>query len=89
MTVKSKVAKQHLTEGDIDAVIAKGGSTVSKPEDRAVKFTLRIPESMVEKIDTHRKRRTGNVSCNTWILEAVEYFLAREDRTFGAIKQRP
>jgi predicted HicB family RNase H-like nuclease len=35
-------------------------------------FNLRVPESLVAKVDALRKRRTGKISRNTWILEAIE-----------------
>jgi len=66
---------------DIDAVINRGGSSAaSQEEDREKEriFNLRVPESLVEKVDTLRKRRTGKISRNTWILEAIEEKAERE-----------
>ena len=66
---------------DIDAVINRGGSSADSQEENAEKeriFNLRVPESLVAKVDALRKRRTGKISRNTWILEAIEDKVARE-----------
>ena len=66
---------------DIDAVINRGGSSADSQEENAEKeriFNLRVPESLVAKADALRKRRTGKISRNTWILEAIEDKVARE-----------
>ena len=66
---------------DIDAVINRGGSSADSQEENAEKeriFNLRVPESLVAKADALRKRRTGKISRNTWILEAIEDKIARE-----------
>jgi len=66
---------------DIDAVISRGGSSASPQEESQEKeriFNLRVPESLVAKVDALRKRRTGKISRNTWILEAIEDKAARE-----------
>jgi hypothetical protein len=54
---------------------------VQPQEEHAEKervFNLRAPASLVEKVDTLRKQRTGKISRNTWILEAIEEKIARE-----------
>ena len=66
---------------DIDAVINRGGSSAGSQEENQEKeriFNLRVPESLVEKVDTLRKQRTGKISRNTWILEAIEDKIRRE-----------
>ena len=66
---------------DIDAVINRGGSSADSQEENAEKeriFNLRVPESLVAKVDALRKRRTGKISRNTWILEAIEDKVERE-----------
>jgi hypothetical protein len=66
---------------DIDNVINRGGSSAASQEDNSEKervFNLRVPESLVEQVDTLRKRRTGRISRNTWILEAIEDKIERE-----------
>ena len=66
---------------DIEEVINRGGSSAASQEENQEKeriFNLRVPESLVEQVDTLRKRRTGKISRNTWILEAIEDKVVRE-----------
>jgi len=77
MTVKKKAPKTpKFIQHDIDTIINKGGKTTADVEhqpktDEEIRFTLRIPQKMIEKIDKDRSIRVGNVSRNQWILEAV------------------
>ena len=41
-------------------------------------FNLRVPNDLVEKVDALRKARTGKISRNTWILEAIEDKIEKE-----------
>jgi hypothetical protein len=41
-------------------------------------MNLRMPQSMKRDVDAARKLRTGKVSRNQWILEAMEDKLERE-----------
>jgi predicted HicB family RNase H-like nuclease len=66
---------------DIDAVINRGGSSAASQEEIEEQervFNLRVPESLVKEVDALRKRRTGKISRNTWILEAIEDKIKRE-----------
>jgi predicted HicB family RNase H-like nuclease len=66
---------------DIDAVINRGGSSAASQEENEEQervFNLRVPESLVKEVDALRKRRTGKISRNTWILEAIEDKIQRE-----------
>jgi hypothetical protein len=66
---------------DIDAVINRGGSAAASQEENEEQervFNLRVPESLVKAVDALRKRRTGKISRNTWILEAIEDKIQRE-----------
>jgi predicted HicB family RNase H-like nuclease len=66
---------------DIDAVINRGGSSAASQEDTQEQervFNLRVPESLVTAVDALRKQRTGKISRNTWILEAIEDKIQRE-----------
>jgi hypothetical protein len=67
---------------DIDAVINRGGSSsAASQEDQSEReriFNLRVPESLVAKVDALRKLRTGKISRNTWILEAIADKIERE-----------
>ena len=78
MAVKKKVSKK-FHQFDIDEVINRGGKTVEDSRstkldlcsDHEIRFTLRIPNNLIVKIDSERKKRVGNVSRNQWILEAI------------------
>ena len=66
---------------DIDAVINRGGTSSASQEGNQEKeriFNMRVPESLIAKVDALRKRRTGKISRNTWILEAIEDKVERE-----------
>ena len=66
---------------DIEEVINRGGSSAASQEENQEKeriFNLRVPESLVAKVDALRKLRTGKISRNTWILEAIEEKMQRE-----------
>ena len=66
---------------DIDAVINRGGSSAvsqEENEEQEQMFNLRVPESLVKEVDALRKRRTGKISRNTWILEAIDDKIKRE-----------
>jgi predicted HicB family RNase H-like nuclease len=66
---------------DIDAVINRGGSSAASQEENEEQervFNLRVPESLVNEVDALRKRRTGKISRNTWILEAIEDKIKQE-----------
>lgn len=81
MTIKKKESKPAYTQMDIDEaierVIDKGGKTTEdKPAgiticSQEVRFTMRIPGSLLVKIDQKRKERVGNLSRNQWILETL------------------
>lgn len=86
MTIKKKIDKKDKETKSIDDLtdefIKSGGNTPSEigPNvsnsgteilEELIRFTLRIPKEMVNEIDTHRKKRIGNVSRNNWILEAI------------------
>jgi hypothetical protein len=56
---------------DIDAVINRGGASAPSHDGEREKeriFNLRVPEWMVEQVDAIRKKRTGKISRNTWIV---------------------
>jgi predicted HicB family RNase H-like nuclease len=67
---------------DIEAVINRGGTSSDSGEPAGEKeriFNLRVPESLVHQVDVLRKRRPGKISRNTWILEAMEEKLERDE----------
>jgi hypothetical protein len=69
---------------DIEAVINRGGTSSASEErapDKERIFNLRVPEMLVNQVDSLRKKRTGKISRNTWILEAIEDKIEREQET--------
>ena len=82
MTDKKAVTRRPaLTE--VTRVINKGGSSREfsseiETEERERIFNLRVPESLVAQVDEIRKGRTGKISRNTWILEAMSEKITRE-----------
>jgi hypothetical protein len=82
MTVKKLFKKQPVIqprEELIDQFISAGGKTTqesaptmqSTQEEAETRFTLRLPKSLDKMIESHRKTKIGNISKNTWILEAI------------------
>ena len=85
MTVKKKASKpvgvpnyiqMDASEDLINNVINRGGKTTQdkespKKEEDDIRFTLRIPEALIKKIDKSRRSRVGNVSRNQWIVELI------------------
>lgn len=72
--MKKADSKPEQSQADVDDIISKGGkvSADEVPLDEEVRFTLRIPQKLIEKIDKDRENRIGNVSRNQWILEAID-----------------
>ncbi|MCB9093243.1 MAG: hypothetical protein H6620_11855 [Halobacteriovoraceae bacterium] len=69
---KTKKEDQNLT----DSFISSGGKTMQESlknlKASDFRFTLRIPNTIVQQIDGNRKKKIGNFSRNNWILEAIE-----------------
>ena len=91
MTVKKlskKTEEEKSTENQdelIEQFINGGGKTTEEsrnnqesPEDLS-RFTIRMPNGLVKMIDDHRKGKVGNISRNTWILEAIAKRLKQDD----------
>lgn len=57
------------------AMLADSKPTTVRSLDR---INLRLSAETFDAIDTSRNARSGNISRNTWITEAVEEKLARE-----------
>jgi predicted HicB family RNase H-like nuclease len=77
MTVKRKAVKEKYVNVNVDDIISRGGKTVEdskaqqRQEEAEVRFTLRIPQNLIDKIDNDRTSRVGTVSRNQWILESI------------------
>jgi len=82
MTIKKKLSKEkNLLKPNIQdvisQVISRGGKTKAdellpvKEDKQEVRFTLRLPLDLIQRIDDARKLRPGIVSRNQWILEVI------------------
>ena len=61
-------------EKNVENFIAKGGALpeqISEMDDDH-RLTLRIPKSLMTKIDMKRRQRIGKISRNLWILETLD-----------------
>ena len=61
-------------EKDVESFIAKGGALPEEiiEQDDDHRMTLRIPKSLMAKIDVKRRQRIGKISRNLWILETID-----------------
>lgn len=61
-------------EKNVENFIAKGGALaeVITENNDDHRLTLRIPKSLMAKIDLKRKQRIGKISRNLWILETID-----------------
>jgi hypothetical protein len=81
MAVKKKQSKETSYQPNVDDIINRGGTTTlesqqvneqaNELEKDEARFTLRIPQSLIDQIDRKRKERVGNVSRNQWIIESI------------------
>lgn len=61
-------------EEKVKKFISKGGTLAESFEHNTDdhRLTLRIPKSLMNKVDVKRKQRIGKISRNLWILEMIE-----------------
>ncbi len=64
-------------EKDMEKFISQGGALAENFveenfADDDHRLTLRIPKSLMAKIDVKRKQRIGKISRNLWILETLD-----------------
>ena len=65
-------------EKNVENFISKGGALAENFDEPIVeqdddhRMTLRIPKSLMAKIDKKRKQRIGKISRNLWILETID-----------------
>ena len=61
-------------EKNVESFIAKGGALAEQifEADDDHRMTLRIPKSLMAKIDVKRRQRIGKISRNLWILETLD-----------------
>lgn len=84
MTVRKKAEKQPLDKSSAEEIIKRGGLTKADIDENvrtnSVRFTLRIPNDLMDQVDEERKSRVGTISRNQWILEAIVQTLATKRR---------
>ena len=74
--VKNIKKESDKSEKKVQEFIAHGGklaiddATHSQDDDH--RLTLRIPKSLLDKVDVKRRQRIGTISRNLWILELIE-----------------
>jgi hypothetical protein len=56
-----------------------GAMAANHPSETDTRQSLRLPANLCARLDMARAKRAGNVSRNTWIIEAVVEKLSRED----------
>jgi hypothetical protein len=66
----------HSNEEKVQSFISQGGSLAvdcnTQLNDKDHRLTLRIPKSLLDKVDVKRKQRVGSISRNLWILELIQ-----------------
>ena len=65
---------------DVEGLIQKGGTVPEEalsPARKVVPVTLRIPSTLLERVDQHLKSQLVPLPRHTWILEAVQEKLER------------
>ena len=71
---KKPIQTEESSESEINAVISKGGS-VARTEENSKngngKILLRLPNNLLNRIDTALTARPLKTPRNTWILEAI------------------
>jgi hypothetical protein len=86
MALSRKLTKEKTAPPSVEELIMKGGSSGAGQQESSVQdddkirmVQLRMPIGDVNLIDKARKKRPGKVSRHTWIIEAIEEKLAREN----------
>lgn len=65
----------NTNEYKVQEFIAQGGGLATDMDASSNsdhRLTLRIPKSLLDKVDVKRKQRIGTVSRNLWILELIQ-----------------
>ncbi len=69
---KKPTQDEESSEGEINAVISKGGSVAKTKENAGnEKILLRIPNDILNRVETALTARPLKTPRNTWILEAI------------------
>jgi uncharacterized membrane protein len=78
---KKPTQDDEASQSEINAVISKGGSVASaaqKAENQ--KILIRIPNTLLDRVDTDLSTRPLKTPRNTWILEAILEKLERKSK---------
>jgi hypothetical protein len=69
---KKPIQNEESSESEINAVISKGGSVAkTKQNTGSEKILLRIPNDLLNRVETALTARPLKTPRNTWILEAI------------------
>ncbi len=80
MVIKKLPSDLLEEEERMDNFIQQGGktkdeNTTSLDEENMIRFSLRVPESLIKEMDLLRKKRFGKISRNLWIIEAIVNYI--------------
>jgi hypothetical protein len=74
--IKDVTKESEKSERRVQDFIAQGGrlaiDDAAQNQDDDHRLTLRIPKSLLDKVDIKRRQRIGTISRNLWILELIE-----------------
>lgn len=74
--IKDTKKESKANEKKVQEFIAQGGQLANREQehdqDDDHRLTLRIPKTLLEKVDIKRRQRVGTISRNQWILELIE-----------------
>ena len=88
MAISRKITKPTKSKKpSVEELIMKGGSSglqsegleQEQDEEEVKRVQLRIPVAKLDEIDQSVKKRPGKLSRHTWIMEAIEEKLQREE----------
>lgn len=87
MALSRKLSKQEKeTNPSVEDLIMKGGSSGTSDEkigedtEDLKRVQLRVPSTKLEQIDKMVRKRPGKLSRHTWIMEAIEEKLTKEEQ---------
>jgi uncharacterized membrane protein len=75
---KKPIQDEETSESQINAVISKGGSVAKQDKAGNQKILIRIPNALLDRVDTDLTARPLKTPRNTWILEAILEKLERQ-----------
>jgi hypothetical protein len=68
---KKPTLDEEPSQSEINAVISKGGSVAKTDKAGNQKILIRIPNELLDRVDTDLTARPLKTPRNTWILEAI------------------